>query len=374
MGRWLGKRNEEKAQERFILSVDGGGIRGIVPSAVLSFLAEKLKQLGDTRPLYSHFDLIAGTSTGALLALGLCISDPGIKRDKGEETPVTERVRTGLFRRTDRVLGYIQRAGDPCCFTQLYLENAKKIFSQKGRVFSSLFSEKYDSSSLEDFLLSAFRQARLEDALVPVMVVCYDSLSGQGVILSSYNEWKEMKACSAARASSAAPLYFSPYYTLTPQGREAALLDGGLIANDPALLAYAQARRLYPDCRCFHILSLSTARNVYTFNPKESINGLAGWAEPVMKMYPNAQFSLTDMTLSCLDDVQLLRIKGQVTKEKIRLDDTRKESLDALVEGGRTLCGRYDSELSDFARQLSLRTDFSHVRLAGEHRLLTQEP
>ena len=80
------------------------------------------------------------------------------------------------------------------------------------------------------------------------------------------------------------------------------------------------------------------------------------------------------MTLSCLDDVQLLRIKGQVTKEKIRLDDTRKESLDALVKGGRTLCGRYDSELSDFARQLSLRTDFSHVRLAGEHRLLTQEP
>ena len=56
------------AEERFILAIDGGGMRGIIPAYILSRLSAMLKAEGDTRPLYSHFDLAAGTSTGALIA------------------------------------------------------------------------------------------------------------------------------------------------------------------------------------------------------------------------------------------------------------------------------------------------------------------
>ena len=54
---------ENKEEERYILSIDGGGMRGIVPSVLLAKLSSLLEEMGDNRPLYAHFDLIAGTST-----------------------------------------------------------------------------------------------------------------------------------------------------------------------------------------------------------------------------------------------------------------------------------------------------------------------
>ena len=53
---------------RYILAIDGGGMRGIIPAYILKKLDELIKAEGDERPLYSHFDLVAGTSTGGLLA------------------------------------------------------------------------------------------------------------------------------------------------------------------------------------------------------------------------------------------------------------------------------------------------------------------
>lgn len=62
---------EGKAQERYILCIDGGGMRGVIPSYLLAKFSECLIQEGDSRPLVDHFDLIAGTSTGGIIALAL---------------------------------------------------------------------------------------------------------------------------------------------------------------------------------------------------------------------------------------------------------------------------------------------------------------
>ena len=73
MRKWkcFSKEKEREKEIRYILSIDGGGIRGIIPAYVIRRLSEELQKHGDERPFYSHFDLIAGTSTGALIALGL---------------------------------------------------------------------------------------------------------------------------------------------------------------------------------------------------------------------------------------------------------------------------------------------------------------
>lgn len=373
MGRWidlLGHRNTaSEPEERFILSIDGGGIRGIIPAIILARLAQDLKGLGDDRPLYSHFDLVAGTSTGALLSLGITLPGLGIRQEAGERTAVRHISRKGFFRKEEVLDGYIVRAGDPACLAGLYLDNAKKIFHQKGRLFGTVFADKYDAASLEDFLLASYGDVRLSAALVPCLAVAYDSLSGRAVVLSSYNEWKDMEARCAARASSAAPLYFPPFYTRDPEGRQAALLDGGLVANDPALVAYCEARRLYPHCSRFHILSLSTARGIYTFNPQEGLTGIAGWAEPVMKMYPSAQMSLVEQSLSCLPDVVYTRISGSVSREKIRLDDTRDESMRILVEGAGKLYEEKKAEIIAYLTRLASRTSLPGVRLEREDAL-----
>lgn len=357
------KKQKETSGERYILSIDGGGIRGIIPAVLLSSMNSYLRSKGDMKPLYSHFDLIAGTSTGALLSLGLAMKDVNVRKEEGDECAVTRHVRSGLFSYADVTDGYIERTADPSCFKTLYTGNARKIFSSKNRLFGSVFTDKYDSSSLEKFLIGTFGEVKLSDALVPVMVVSYNSMEGKGEILSSYNSWKDMSAAAAARASSAAPLYFPPLYTVTPEGKEAALLDGGVIANNPALMSYEEARKLYPSCRTFHILSLSTARGIYRFNPKEAPNGVAGWAEPVMKIYPNAQMDLVDQILSSLSDVRYTRISGIVTKEKIKLDDTREESMRILSEGGEKLYEDNRKAIEAYLDRLTLRSDFSQVKL-----------
>ena len=65
------KQQGGEKRKRFILAIDGGGMRGIIPAYILQMLNKELRKLGDERPLYSHFDLIAGTSTGALIAAAL---------------------------------------------------------------------------------------------------------------------------------------------------------------------------------------------------------------------------------------------------------------------------------------------------------------
>lgn len=367
MGRWFSR--QEKEEERFILSIDGGGIRGLVPSVLLRHMAEELKEKGDRRPLYSHFDLIAGTSTGSLLALGMTLEDTAFPKEEGADCPATHIARTGFFRKTEVTDGYIPRTADPSFFQDQYIRSAKGIFKPRSSLFGPAFSDKYDSSSFESWLMETFRENTLSQCLVPTLCVAYDCMGGHTEVLSSWNGWKDMKARDAARSSCAAPMYFSPFYTNSPDGNRAALLDGGLVANNPALVAYSEARRLYPDCRRFHILSLSTVRGIYIYNPKENLNGLAGWAEPVMKIYPNAQMDLVFHTLSSLPDVDYLRIEGASGKEKIKMDDTRIESMTRLVETGERLYEENRENIDSFVDRLSTREDFSHVRLA-ERRLL----
>ena len=81
-----GKKEDKKKEVRYILAVDGGGMRGIVPAFILKKTNEELRKRGILRPLYSYFDLVSGTSTGALIALGLTapVDNLGIKKEEGE--------------------------------------------------------------------------------------------------------------------------------------------------------------------------------------------------------------------------------------------------------------------------------------------------
>ena len=69
---------EENKQIK-ILSIDGGGIRGIIPAKVLAELEQKLKEEHSEKKLHEHFDLICGTSTGAILAIGIALGIPASK-------------------------------------------------------------------------------------------------------------------------------------------------------------------------------------------------------------------------------------------------------------------------------------------------------
>ncbi len=373
MIKWSIRRKGVQEEERFILAIDGGGVRGIVPAVILSKLSRLLKENGDEKPLYSHFDLIAGTSTGGLLSLALSADDSELEKEKGEEKPVYQKQKKGFFRKEDILQGYIQQAADPATLKQLYLDHARDIFKEKSvRLFGSVFTDKYSTSNLENFLTRTFKDLKLKDALVPTTVISYDTISGKAVPLSSFGTFKDMLMIDAARATSAAPLYFAPKYTLSPEGEKMALIDGGVIANNPALLAYIEARKLYPEAKHFHIISLSTASPVYSFDPSSSMGGVSGWAEPISRIYPNAQADLIDTTMKALPDVSYLRVYAKISEEKIKLDDTRVESLALLEAGAENIYIQQEAEIKEYAKLLANRTSFDNVRLKSDIPLLTE--
>src|SRR5579872_4118120 len=123
-----------------ILSIDGGGIRGIIPAVILQDLLSRLK-----RDLATHFDLIAGTSTGGIIALGI-----GTGCKSGEPY-------------------------SPAELLDLYLQNGAEIFKKNWLTPErELVQPKYSPDSLEKVLATFFGEAELSSAVVPLLISSYD--------------------------------------------------------------------------------------------------------------------------------------------------------------------------------------------------------
>ena len=212
---------------RRVLSIDGGGIRGIIPAMVVAHIERKLSQ-----PAHEIFDLLVGTSTGGILALGL--SRPG------ESRPAQFSAR--------RVV-------------KLYEEQGANIFEyslwRKLRTVGGILDEAYSHEVLESILGKYFAGATLGDCKVPTMVTSYDIQNRCTVFLKSWNADHQLVRCrDAARATSAAPTYFEPK-PLDTGDVASVLIDGGIFMNSPSVSAYAEARKLFPD-EPIAVLSLGT--------------------------------------------------------------------------------------------------------------------
>ncbi|HEY7328780.1 MAG TPA: patatin-like phospholipase family protein [Gemmataceae bacterium] len=187
-----------------VLAIDGGGIRGIIPASFL----ERLEYHSGKR-VHELFDLIAGTSTGGILALGY-VTPP-----------------------------YGKTAGE---LLDLYRMNGHVIFGSK-KWWGPLFRPKYDVGPLERLMDKYFGETLLSKAIVPTLVTSYDIHLRRNQVFKSWETGRDMrkdyKMKDVARATSAAPTYFEPAVL-----GEGVFVDGGLMANNPAGVAYAEAKRL----------------------------------------------------------------------------------------------------------------------------------
>jgi len=210
-----------------VLAIDGGGIRGIIPAMVVAHIEKKLR-----KPASELFDLMVGTSTGGILALGL-----------GRPT-----------------------TGSPAQFlakhiVKLYEDHGAVIFEhslwRKLRTAGGILEEAYSHQNLEAVLEYYFAGAQLKDCAVPTMVTSYDIQNRKTVFLKSWHVHHQSIRCrDAARATSAAPTYFEPKPLDTAINNHI-LIDGGVFMNSPSVSAYAEARKLFPD-EPIKVLSLGT--------------------------------------------------------------------------------------------------------------------
>lgn len=325
----------EAEEERWILSIDGGGIRGIVPSVILAHLNDLLREEGDARPLYSHFDLVTGTSTGGIIALALSSPLKGniLAQEKGDPFPVYELQRKGLFRKENVLRGTIPHLASPETFKDVYMKNGTEIFSPRSSFFGTLFSEKYDVRVFSSFLNRLYGDSFMSEMRVPTAVVCYNAKESKPYLFKSYGT-SDYPLWQAARATAAAPLYFPPAnFTDCESHERFSLVDGGMIANNPALLAYREARALYPKCKHFHMLSLSTGSPQYAYDTADINGGVTSWMEPATKIYAYTQMKMVDLTAAAIDGLEYIRIWKEISKEKIKMDDIRPDTLKSLYNG-----------------------------------------
>lgn len=203
-----------------ILCIDGGGIRGIIPATILA----KIEEITEKR-IAELFDLVAGTSTGGIIASGLLKPDPN-------NPQIPEHTAQKLL--------------------DLYLSEGKEIFQKRfGIRFRgvNLFNEGYRHDGLEGLLNKYFGDARLKDALKPLVVVSYD-LEGRKPFyfksrLAKENPNEEdFLLREVTRATSAAPTYFEPKKLRNGQGQHYTLVDGGVCANNPSIVAYGEAEEI----------------------------------------------------------------------------------------------------------------------------------
>ena len=278
-----------------VLSIDGGGIRGLIPALVL----EELERRAERR-VFELFDLIAGTSTGAILACALCAPDP---------------------------LPAVRVAA-------LYEEEGPEIFSrsifQRIRSADGLLDEKYDSATLNGVLARFLSDKRLSRTRPDLVVPAYDT-AGPGPFFFKTTDAREspeddFPLSVVARASSAAPTYFEPSAV---DGR--ALVDGGVFAANPAMSAFAEAVRFQPGAEVV-LLSLGTGERTRrrTFDEIEDW-GLLEWARPLLDVVFDGISDAVDYQLRhALGEGRYWRFQVELTRASDALDDATEENLRAL--------------------------------------------
>lgn len=228
-----------------ILSIDGGGIRGIFPIVFLANIEAERKAQGlEDWQTYKHFDLICGTSTGGIIALGLALGIPA------------------------------QEIAD------LYLRNADLIFSKKKPLIRQLFRSAYSRANLESLIQQKFREAnggvdpRLIDCKTNVCIPIYDLMEGRPSVLKSkyhpaFVRDYHIPAYQAAIATSAAPTYFDPYSSsyIDLNGVERPFqnkVDGGVFANNPTLNGIVEVQKAFDkNLEDLAVLSLGTGHQKF---------------------------------------------------------------------------------------------------------------
>tara|TARA_B100000927_G_scaffold288828_1_gene284227 strand:- start:1419 stop:2339 length:921 start_codon:yes stop_codon:yes gene_type:complete len=270
-----------------VLAFDGGGVRAIMGVYFLKRL-----ELETSKTIFESFDLFIGTSAGATNALILAMN--------GSTTNDLEDFWT--------------------------VENLKKIMNQSFIDRTSIFQTrpKYSNVGKKEVLTEFFGKRKIGESLKPVVVTAYDLEERKPILLSSY-ENPDTLAVNAANASSAAPIYF-PTANME-DGKW--LIDGGIATNNPSLLGYVEAKKLFATNN-IKVLGIGAGLNKRKINGKHSRNwGALGWFRHDI-LGVMLESSLQNEILKDLIGDNYLRVNSPIGNVNRRMDDISSKNLQRI--------------------------------------------
>ncbi|KAB2626450.1 patatin-like protein 3 [Pyrus ussuriensis x Pyrus communis] len=366
-----------------VLSIDGGGIRGIIPGTLLAFLESKLQQLdGPSARIADYFDIIAGTSTGGLVTTMLTAPNK-------DNRPMYEAKDINNF----------------------YLDHTPKIFPQKSRndfmtsitsMVGAVKGPKYDGKYLRALTKGLLGDLTLKQTLTNVVIPAFDINYLQPVIFSTIDakekSEKNAKLSDICVSTSAAPTFLPAHYFEVKDNegktRPFNLVDGGVAANNPTMMAISHINRemlknnsepMYATR--LQVLSLGTgsAKHEGKYDAARASRwGLLNWmfhngSTPLVDIFGDASCDMVDFHVSTLfDSLQVkdnyLRIQeDSLIGDEASVDIATEKNLRRLVEIGEALLkkqvsrvqfdtgryktsegeGTYEDALTIFAKTLS---------------------
>ena len=289
---------------KYLLSLDGGGVREL---ATVTFLANLEKALGE--PLYKKFDFFIGTSAGAITAMALSIAKmngDNLLELWSEET--FERILDSSL--WDSKLGLMQ------------------------------INPKYDGKGKTQVLSEYFGNLKLGDASGDLAITSYDIEERKPLLLTSYGN-ANISAIDAGHASSAAPIYYP-----TARVGNRYLIDGGIVANNPVLHGYAEVKKLYPNSNV-KILSVGTGLNKRPLKGKASQKwGLIGWL--MHDLFGLMLESSLDHEIATeIIGKDYIRVNSPLGKVNRRLDDNNQRNLDNIRKMGESWWQEFGDSVLD---------------------------
>jgi patatin-like phospholipase/acyl hydrolase len=312
-----------------ILSIDGGGIRGLIPAMVL---AEVEQRCG--RPAAQLFDVIAGASTGGILATALASPDAD-----GQPRHAASRL------------------------VDLYLEDGPKIFHRSllKRVTSAdgYVDERYDNSALRSSLHEHLGNARLKDAICEVFVTAYELRLREAFFFRSRRavgaDQYDFAMADVALATASAPTYFEPVDVVSATGETYSLIDGGVFATNPAMCAYADYRRAVAGEEIVLVsLGTGTQTPAHAIDPDAARGwGRIGWVRPLIDIIFDGVSDTVEYELGQLLDIHYLRLQTPLKYANEALDDASEANLENLKRDADELVSTKNAEIDALCDLLS---------------------
>ncbi|KAK2998410.1 hypothetical protein RJ639_023429, partial [Escallonia herrerae] len=353
-----------------VLSIDGGGIRGIIPGVILAFLESQLQMLdGPNARIADYFNVIAGTSTGGLVTAMLAAPD--------------EHKRPVLAAK-DIVPFYL----DHC--PKIFKRSRNPLFRCTKSAWSMVHRPGYDGEHLHNIIRKYLGKTTLGQTLTNVVIPTFDIKRNHPTIFSSHKVcclfaayllfkfFTFLKPCEIFRVmsqdpslddvllsdicigTSAAPMYLPPYYFKTNNYsglvKRFNMIDGGVAANNPTLIAICEmmndelSPRKATDCKLL-VLSLGTgtALRHKKYKACEAAKwGAVKWlashgSSPLVNFFAQASSALQDIYILTIlrafeSEDYYYRIQDETLSDNLAsMDRATKENLEDLVKVGQTL-------------------------------------
>lgn len=270
-----------------VLALDGGGIKGTYTAAVLDELQRKLPK---NRTIVDYFDLIVGTSTGGIIALGLA-----------NELS------------TSQVLS-------------IYKEDGPKIFPDARLgpigILEWIFGAKHDPENLKQSLKGNFAKRKLGQSLENVAITSFDTINAKPIVFRSnykgeVSRFSDSEISEIGLATSAAPTYFPA----AENSDGLKMIDGGIWANCPAMVGVTEAvNKFEQENNEISVLSIGTTLETQFIENNLLSGGKLDWASAIAPVMLHASKKAALRHASDLSKY-VHRIDREVEPGRFNLDD-----------------------------------------------------